>query len=296
MSKYSGKFDLFDHIAGMGGWFDKDGNEVKFGQENVNVYYSDELRDFEAFKKATGGVMYQNVKIGVDEYNQDFIKEYCNHFDYIKIVNEVADKRCKEGKKEIISYKYIYFDKKYTLKEINKKGVYISVPIHFETILDIIKYYPYIVTASGSSFGKQTVFISKESYVDTMHKEFLECGLESNRELYDKALAQHYIRVVDAYFQYGLTRRIAFIRIKRKDLIKDENGDYIWKSEKPLDYMHEPRWLNSSNIHYSSPKIIDEFNIKISKYDVESNLENDSDYIEIDAVYKPEEGFPILLY
>ena len=107
--------------------------------------------------------------------------------------------------------------------------------------------------------------------------------------------AQHYIKVVDAYFQYGLTRRTAFIRIRRKDLIKNENGDYIWKSEKPLDYMHEPQWLNSSNIHYSSPKIIDEFNIKISKYDVESNLENDSDYIEIDAVYKPEEGFPIIL-
>ena len=109
MSEYSGRYDLFDHIAGMGGWFDKDGNEVKFGQENVNVYYSDELRDFEAFKKATGGVMYQNVKIGVDEYNQDFIKKHCNHFDYIKTVNEVTDKRCKEGKKEIVSYEYISF-------------------------------------------------------------------------------------------------------------------------------------------------------------------------------------------
>ena len=297
MSRWSGKFDLFDHIAGMGGWFDKDGNEVKFGQENVNVYYSDELRDFEAFKKATGGVMYQNVKIGVDEYNQDFIKKHCSHFDYIKTVNEVVDKRCKEGKKEIVSYEYIYFDKKYTLKEINKKGVYISVPIHFETILDIIKYYPYIVTASGSSSGKQTVFISKESYVDTMHKEFLECGLESNREFYDKALAKHYIKVVDAYFQYELTRRTVLVHIKRKDLIKDENGDYIYKSEKPLDYMHEPRWINESvkTIRYAAPKIIDEFNIKISKHDVENTLKNDSDYIQMEIIYKPEEGFPIIL-
>ena len=173
--------------------------------------------------------------------------------------------------------------------------MYISVPIHFETILDIIKYYPYIVTASGSSSGKQTVFISKESYVDTMHKEFLECGLESNREFYDKALAKHYIKVVDAYFQYELTRRTVLVCIKRKDLIKDENGDYIYKSEKPLDYMHEPRWLNSSNIHYSSPKIIDEFNIKISKHDVENTLKNDSDYIQMEIIYKPEEGFPIIL-
>lgn len=240
MSKFSGKFDLFNYIAGRGGWFDKDGNKVKFGQENVSVYYSDELLDFEAFKKATGGVMYQTVKIKVDEYNQDFIKKHCKYFDYIKIVNEVVDKRCKEGKKEIISYEYIYYNKKYTLKEINKIGVHISVPIHFETILDIIKYYPYIVAVSSSNFGKQTVFISKESYVDTMHREFLECGLESNREFYDKTLAKHYIKVVNAYFQYDLTRRTALIRIRRKDLIKDENGDYIWKSEKPLDYMHEP--------------------------------------------------------
>ena len=128
-----------------------------------------------------------------------------------------------------------------------------------------------------------------------MHKEFLECGLESNREFYDKALAKHYIKVVDAYFQYELTRRTVLVCIKRKDLIKDENGDYIYKSEKPLDYMHEPRWLNSSNIHYSSPKIIDEFNIKISKHDVENTLKNDSDYIQMEIIYKPEEGFPIIL-
>lgn len=297
MSKYSGKFDLADHIAGMGGWFDNDGNEVKFGQENVNVYYSDELKDFEAFKEATGGVMYQTVKIKVDEYNQNFIKKYCNHFDYIKIVNEVADKRCKEGKKEVITYEYIYFDKKYNLKEINKKGVYISVPIHFETILDIVKYYPYIVTACGSSLGKQTVFISKESYVDTMHRERLECGLESNREFYDKALAQHYIKVVDAYFQYSLSKRTTFIRIRKKDLIKDESGNYIYKSEKPLDYMHEPQWINESiyTIRYASPKILDEFHIKFSKYDIEDKLRSDSDCIKIDVVYKPEEGFPIIL-
>ena len=59
--------------------------------------------------------------------------------------------------------------------------------------------------------------------------------------------------------------------------------------------MHEPQWLNSSNIHYSSPKIIDEFNIKISKYDVENTLKNDSDYIQMEIIYKPEEGFPIIL-
>ena len=70
MSEYSGRYDLFDHIAGMGGWFDKDGNEVKFGQENVNVYYSDELRDFEAFKKALTRPVTTNINAAIIRGNQ----------------------------------------------------------------------------------------------------------------------------------------------------------------------------------------------------------------------------------
>ena len=35
MSRWSGKCDFADHIAGLGGWYDKDGNPVKFGQEGV---------------------------------------------------------------------------------------------------------------------------------------------------------------------------------------------------------------------------------------------------------------------
>lgn len=32
MSRYSGKCDFRDCIAGLGGWFDKDGNPVKMGE------------------------------------------------------------------------------------------------------------------------------------------------------------------------------------------------------------------------------------------------------------------------
>lgn len=59
MSKFSARNDFADHISGLGGWFDRNGNPVKFGQEGVCVYYSDELRDFKEFKRKTGGVIYQ---------------------------------------------------------------------------------------------------------------------------------------------------------------------------------------------------------------------------------------------
>ena len=46
MSMFSGRCDLADHIMGLGGWYDKNGNKVAFGQEGVRAYYSDELKDF----------------------------------------------------------------------------------------------------------------------------------------------------------------------------------------------------------------------------------------------------------
>ena len=74
MSRWSGKCDFADHISGLGGWYDKDGNPVKFGQEGVGAYYSDELQDFREFKRKTGGVMYQHKRIKkIDECERKVI-------------------------------------------------------------------------------------------------------------------------------------------------------------------------------------------------------------------------------
>ena len=124
MSRWSGKCDFADHIAGLGGWYDKDGNPVKFGQEGVGAYYSDELQDFREFKRKTGGVMYQHKRIKkIDEWNQDFVAKKCSNFKIIKHVNKVDDKRKKEGYREVVSYTYEYWGKEYTQKEINKRVV-----------------------------------------------------------------------------------------------------------------------------------------------------------------------------
>lgn len=204
MSKFSGKCDLYDHIAGLGGWYDKDGNQVKFGQNGVNCYYSDEFQDFEAFKKATGGVIYQTHHINkVTKYNQYFIEEHNINFRVIKHHKQIADKRKKSGFREKISYTYSFFDKEYTAQELNKQGgVYITTEIHFDEITDIIKYYPYTITMSyGDKNGKSIVYISRESFVDREHKESMQYGyLSEMKKVYDKELADHYKEVICRYY------------------------------------------------------------------------------------------------
>ena len=93
MSVFSGKNDLFDYISGLGGWFDGDGKPVKLGE--ANCYYSNEMLDFEEFKRQTGGVIHQRKKVTVSEWNQEDAKKHCPGFDFAKHVRKIPDKRCK---------------------------------------------------------------------------------------------------------------------------------------------------------------------------------------------------------
>ena len=161
MSIYSGKCDLCDHIAGMGGWYDKNGNPVKMGDPNVEAYYSDEMQDFLAFKKETGGVLHQHKKMTVTKWNHDEAKKWCPELEIIEHKKTVVDNRQKSGLRTETYYTYKYFNKEYTLKELNKKGVWITIDIHFNTLLDLIPYYPYLITyACGSTFFNFTINIT----------------------------------------------------------------------------------------------------------------------------------------
>jgi len=203
MSKFSGKCDLCDHIAGLGGWYDRDGNPVKFGQEGVGCYYSDELQDFNEFKRKTGGVMYQQHNIKeITEYNQEFVAEHCNNFEIVKHEDIIPDKRRKDGTRTVVSYTYKYWGKEYTAKQLKQKGgVYITTEIHFDELLDIIKYYPYLVSMSASNKDKSTIIITNESFVDEEFKKHLKYGYMSNmKNYYEKELAQHCLDVVKNYY------------------------------------------------------------------------------------------------
>ena len=302
MSMFSGRCDLADHIMGLGGWYDKNGNKVAFGQEGVGAYYSDELKDFEAFKAATDGVMYQHVKIDrIDQFNQEFIKKKCKAFDFEKVEEQIPDKRSKTGYKTKVSYVYTYYGKKYTLKEINKKGVYITVEIHFDTLLDIIKYYPYIVASSCSSEGKSVVFLSSESEVDCHYLDALQYGYEPGmKRYYDKALADHYLTVVRRYYDYDIDRRQAILPVLASKLTKYDDENYVLATDLPIDYMHDLNFVfpdNKSVSHWSSPKLLDKRRILVSKQDVESYLKDliESGQLKISCVKEPENGFPLYI-
>lgn len=200
-SVYSGKCDLFDWMGGLAGWYDKDGNPVEFGTEGVGVYYSDEYQDFLEFKKQTDGVIHQHKKIKVDEFNQDFIAKHCSQFEVIEHKSQVQDKRLKNTLREKTTYTYKYWGKEYTLKELNKHGVYITIDIHFDTILDLIPYYPYIVMCGSHYDGKSYIVISNEPFPVEERDDHYKCGYDSKMwEYYNKKLQEHYIEIVLKYF------------------------------------------------------------------------------------------------
>lgn len=256
MSVFSGKCDLYDHIGGLGGWYNKEGKPVEFGDKNTFVYFSDEYRDFVAFKKATGGVLHQHKKVEVTKFNLQFIKEHCDEFDIIEHIEQISDKRTRSGYKELKNYTYKYWGKEYTsLKELNKKGVYITIDIHFNTILDLIPYYPYIVSANFSTTNEdgtrsEYVVISKEPFPISERDDLMRGGYYSAWEHYAKKLQNHYREIVLRYFNPEGREHI-------EELIFDENRQA--KVSKPIDENFEVKWYwdDETKPHWTSPIVID---------------------------------------
>ena len=196
MSIFSGKNDLFDYISGLGGWFGRDGNPVKLGE--ANCYYSDETLDFAEFKRQTGGVIHQRKKVTVTEWNQEDVKNHCPGFDFTKHVRKIPDKRCKSKFREETYYTYSYYGKEYgSLKELNKQNVYVTIDINFDTLLDIIPYYPYIVSScshNGGSTPESCVFISDKPYPIKRMEERLNMGglVDDSFQRYQRELNEHF--------------------------------------------------------------------------------------------------------
>jgi hypothetical protein len=182
---------------GTAGWYDRNGSPVKMSDPGVGALYSDEYRDFLEFKKRTGGVLHQHKVLTVTPWNHDEAVKLCPELEVIEHKRIVPDKRQKSGQREDVYYTYKYWGKEYTLKELNKRKVYITIDIHFDTLLDLIPYYPYIVTMSCGN----TVYISSQSYVDDMLESHLEHGYYSDFwQRYKKNLQDHYREVVLTWF------------------------------------------------------------------------------------------------
>lgn len=261
MSRLSGRCDLFDMIAGTGGWLDKNGNPVKMGQEGVNAYYSDPMKDFEAFKKETNGVIYQHIKVKVDLWNQDYVKEHCQGFDFTKRTEIREDKRFKEGKKKSDHYTYTYYGTEYkNLKELNKHGVYITKSIYFDTILELIPYFPYIVTVMTRSNGNTYVVISDRSYADTCFQEHQWEGTEELFHLYRKELAEFTQSIILDNFSDYKERTV-----DQEFKIDKSQGKCIVHLEKPVDYNFNIEIPTKENdLLWSLPKIVDDNTIDVT--------------------------------
>lgn len=201
MGTYSGRCDLFDHIS-MEKMYDKGSYKT-----------SDELECFNIFKQKTGGVIYQLVRVPLNEWNFDKFAEiekakerttYKLEKD-IKYL-EVPDKRCKTGirKVEDITYKVSYFNRTVeakSLAEINKQiSYYYRKEIRFDTIFDILPYYPYIITTAYSDKKREHVIVASQSYVESEFEELLQSGYVSIMYNHYKAdLQKHYKELIDKY-------------------------------------------------------------------------------------------------
>ena len=191
MSSFSGKCDLYDTMSMCA---------LHPSKDNHNVLVSDDLEAFEVFKKETDGVIYQPVKIELNDYNAEMeCKRNKSFLSREEHIEEVPDKRCKSGKKIHKYYTYRYFGREMTLEQINKQGYWTKKEIHFDDILDLVPYFPYIigVMAVDNENHKRYVEISDHSYVDEKENDLLQSGIKSETaKYYRQRLKEKYKELV----------------------------------------------------------------------------------------------------
>lgn len=246
MSRYSGVCDIFDEMC----FATKPEHRIG-GQYSWEV--TNEMDAFEDFKESIGGYLYQHKKVIVDTFNQDFVKDHCSNFEIIENEKEVEDKRVKEGVKKVKYFTYKYWGKEYTLKELNKHGVYIEVAIEINNLLDLIPYYPYAVAVACHSGDKSHIIISNKSELEKMDELALKMGRESSSSYYKHLLQKHYIEVINTWF--NLEEREVTEELEIKQL---EDKLVVYTTNK-LDYNFPDIEVKRSLHHwiFCSPSIID---------------------------------------
>lgn len=186
MSFVSGKYDIYDLIY----------SHCRYND------WEDKKKAFEIFKEETGGKLYQNITVELNSWNLDKEIEYINRPEFLSKeveVIQVPDKRCKSGfkTKEKVFVKY--------LGELipleNKPKICVHKIIYFEDMIDLVPYYPYIVSSYGrcEKDGKFicNVNISKESYLESRYLDTRKLGGDvSYLEHYRKKLKEELINTV----------------------------------------------------------------------------------------------------
>ncbi len=180
MSIYSGKCDFADNLLSSG---------------------KDEMEAFLEFKKRTGGVIYQYRKVKVTEFNRDWVAKRAD----LTWSNHAEEVKTRSGKmKDVLRTSYMYYGKRYDdLRKLNKKGVYVRIEIPFETLIDVLPYYPYTLAAHAWSEDHETAIISDKPAYMYRFDDALETGVIPEPmfpTMYMAELQNHYIDVVGKYY------------------------------------------------------------------------------------------------
>ena len=307
MSKYSGQYDLYDHLS-----FEKMYNvtqeefemlkkitpeeQYKWCREvykepadhtdHTEIFgVSDELECFNEFKRNTGGVIYQQQLVKVTAYNQEYIAEMSSGNLIIKPKTTfIKDKRTSNGERRVISCLYEYDGQEYTtLKDLNNHGIWIELPIKINTLLDLIPYYPYTVCETYTVDGREHIIISNNSSVCSDYLEAINNVYQDDMaEYYKKELQNHYIEVVERYFDYKtrtytLHLPVEYVAPLMKFVV---HPGFKIDTSAPIDILE-----NKPLIMYSSPKAFTEDIIDVSDVWPKDELKNGG-YITLSVVSK----------
>lgn len=267
MSRFSGKCDLADHVM-MEVMRNAKGELYDFTRDSVG--YSDPYECFLKFKEATGGVIYQSVVIPeVNRFNADFVAKKVNDFNIIEHSEEVPDKRAKTGKRVKKYRTYEYFGKPITLKELNKKThLCYRKKIHFNTLLELIPYFPYIISMCSASEGKEIIYISNRPYYEEEEERAAYFGHEPTmREYYRKALVE-----------FMATCTLKYYNPEGHEIVEEVEFDpetRIGNTSKKIDSRFPVSWFfeeGKVKSHWTSPKRVGDNQIEMSDPDIESYL------------------------
>lgn len=182
MSRFSGKCDLYDTI--------------------YTLSNKQELEAFEEFKKRTNGTIYQAIETVLSKYNIAQEVKTNPQLTYEQIEVKVPDKRRKDGYRIEYKYKITYYGKTYnSFDEVNKERYFAVKHIKFDTIIDLCKYYPYIVAVMCSNPESTYVQIATKSEIDSWYEKGLYWGTEHFLlQHYENELTQEYIRLAKSYY------------------------------------------------------------------------------------------------
>ena len=260
MSCFSSKCDLFDHVYA--------------GSSNWEEYFD----AFEAFKKKTGGKLYQERKVLVSDYNLDDICEMNPQLSYSDV--KVVKTNKKGESKESIERHFFYWDREYeSLKKLNKKGVYVRIEIPFENVLDLIPYYPYVIACDYWSKDKEFVVLAQQPFPDSEIEDRLEGGWFKKGSIdfqfhYKHELAEHYREVIE---ELNRDLRLRWCQINLRDVPMAKEGDwYLIHTENDIDLNQPVEWFfpGGAKTHWTSPKYRDIRTIAVSVQDVDEYLKD----------------------